>query len=226
MFYAIADLHGCYDKYIKMLEKIHFSDDDILYILGDIVDRGESPMKIIQDVLNRKNVKCLLGNRDYKANLMLRHICYDENPFENKEFVEEFNLWLNCGGQTTYDDFVKLSECDQKSVLDFLDSLSTNEKLIVNGNTFLLSHTIPSKKIMLNSNAVSLTDYILGTPEYDVEYFKNIIIVTGHTPTCYISIDYTGRILSCNNHIAIDCGAFLGYNLGCICLDTFEEFYV
>lgn len=29
-----------------------------------------------------------------------------------------------------------------------------------------------------------------------------------------------------NNHIAIDCGASFGGKLGCICLDTLEEYYV
>ena len=41
MTYAMSDLHGCYDKYKKMLEKIHFGEDDTLYILGDVVDRGD-----------------------------------------------------------------------------------------------------------------------------------------------------------------------------------------
>ena len=40
MIYAVSDLHGCYDKYRNMLEKIHFSETDTLYILGDVVDRG------------------------------------------------------------------------------------------------------------------------------------------------------------------------------------------
>ena len=34
MIYAMSDLHGCYDKYINMLEKINFSNNDTLYILG------------------------------------------------------------------------------------------------------------------------------------------------------------------------------------------------
>ena len=29
MIYAMSDLHGCYDKYIKMLEKINFSKRDL-----------------------------------------------------------------------------------------------------------------------------------------------------------------------------------------------------
>ena len=40
MHYAIADLHGAYDRYLWMLEEIGFSDADTLYILGDVVDRG------------------------------------------------------------------------------------------------------------------------------------------------------------------------------------------
>ena len=28
MHYAISDIHGCYDKYISMLEKIGFKDGD------------------------------------------------------------------------------------------------------------------------------------------------------------------------------------------------------
>ncbi|MBR2043339.1 MAG: metallophosphoesterase [Clostridia bacterium] len=45
----MSDLHGCYYKYIKMIEKINFSNNYALYILGDIVDRGPDgiePLKI------------------------------------------------------------------------------------------------------------------------------------------------------------------------------------
>ena len=36
--YVLSDLHGHYNIFIKMLEKINFSDDDVLYILGDCCD--------------------------------------------------------------------------------------------------------------------------------------------------------------------------------------------
>ncbi len=56
MIYAMSDLHGCYDKYIKMLKMIKLNDGDTLYILGDIVDRGDGGIKILQDMMVRK--KC------------------------------------------------------------------------------------------------------------------------------------------------------------------------
>ena len=42
------------DKYIKMLEKINFSDSDTLYILGDVVDRGPDGIKILLDIAKNK----------------------------------------------------------------------------------------------------------------------------------------------------------------------------
>ncbi|MBR6834691.1 MAG: metallophosphoesterase, partial [Oscillospiraceae bacterium] len=53
MVYVMSDIHGEYDKYRRMLEKIRFSDNDILYILGDVVDRGPEPAKILLDMMKR-----------------------------------------------------------------------------------------------------------------------------------------------------------------------------
>jgi serine/threonine protein phosphatase 1 len=35
IIYAISDIHGCYDEFIKMLQKIDFSKKDELYIIGE-----------------------------------------------------------------------------------------------------------------------------------------------------------------------------------------------
>ena len=51
MIYVMSDIHGEYDKYIKMLELINFSNADELYVLGDIVDRGKEPVKVLLDMI-------------------------------------------------------------------------------------------------------------------------------------------------------------------------------
>ena len=56
MNYVISDIHGCYKEYQKLLEKIYFSDTDVLYLMGDMVDRGPEPVKVLQDVMLRSNV--------------------------------------------------------------------------------------------------------------------------------------------------------------------------
>ena len=45
MRYLISDIHGCYDQYRQLLQKINFSSQDELYVLGDAVDRGSDPIK-------------------------------------------------------------------------------------------------------------------------------------------------------------------------------------
>ena len=38
--YVMSDIHGMADLFKRMLEQIGFSDEDTLYILGDMIDRG------------------------------------------------------------------------------------------------------------------------------------------------------------------------------------------
>ena len=33
--YVVSDIHGEYDAFMEILDKIHFSDQDILYVMGD-----------------------------------------------------------------------------------------------------------------------------------------------------------------------------------------------
>ena len=40
MTYVMSDIHGEYEKYLKMLDLIGFRDEDELYVLGDVIDRG------------------------------------------------------------------------------------------------------------------------------------------------------------------------------------------
>ena len=65
MIYVMSDLHGCFEEYKRMLEKIDFKDSDILYILGDIVDRGSQSIEILQDMMLKSNVFPILGNHEY-----------------------------------------------------------------------------------------------------------------------------------------------------------------
>lgn len=36
MIYCMADIHVSYERYQKMLESIHFSDTDTLYMIDDM----------------------------------------------------------------------------------------------------------------------------------------------------------------------------------------------
>ena len=222
----MSDLHGCYDKYIKMLEKINYSDNDTLYILGDVVDRGNDGIKILLDLMSRKNVVVLRGNHDFVAHKLLYSSVFPENITDFDAIAEDFMLWFKDGGEITFKQFQKLPESEKISLLKFINSLLIYEEIDVGENSFFLSHTIPTKEKMLDFESCKWQDFIIGEPEYDKRYFTDKFIVTGHIPTGLISKQHTGRIYRNNNHIAIDCGAVFGNPLGCICLDNFKEFYI
>ena len=61
--YVMSDVHGLKDRYDRMMENIH--EEDTLYILGDVIDRGPDGIVILQDVMQRSNVKMLMGNHEY-----------------------------------------------------------------------------------------------------------------------------------------------------------------
>ena len=226
MIYAVSDLHGCYDKYRKLLECLHMTSDDSLYILGDIVDRGSEGMKILLNLINRKNAFSCRGNHDHCAQILLRSFVLPDDGYFADGLEEVFRLWLSDGGSTTYDEFLKLDESEQRAVLRYLGSLPVYKKLTVGDQKFFLAHTVPEKTKMLDIHNWKNSDFIMGEPEYEKTYFEDTIIITGHIPTGFIDPEYTGRIWKGNNHIAIDCGAVFGNPLGCICLDTMEEIYV
>ena len=67
---------------MKMLEKIQFSDSDILYILGDVIDRGPDGIKSYQYIMQHENIHVLKGNHEdffLKAFSPGADIGWDEN---------------------------------------------------------------------------------------------------------------------------------------------------
>lgn len=54
----------------------------------------------------------------------------------------------------------------------------------------------------------SVEELVWKRTDFDIAYFKNITVVSGHTPTQNIlGNSRPGYIFKKNNHIAIDCGA-------------------
>ena len=49
--YIMSDCHGRYDKFKNILKKINFSNEDNLYILGDVIDRNENGIDILLYVI-------------------------------------------------------------------------------------------------------------------------------------------------------------------------------
>jgi serine/threonine protein phosphatase 1 len=65
---VISDIHGCYEKWIKLLKKINFNPkEDRLILLGDYLDRGDQSRQVIEETMRMVHAGeaiALRGNHD------------------------------------------------------------------------------------------------------------------------------------------------------------------
>ncbi|MBD5154971.1 MAG: serine/threonine protein phosphatase [Oscillibacter sp.] len=237
MIYAVSDIHGCYDKYQELLKAIHFSSDDTLYVLGDVIDRGPDGFKILLDMARRPNVVNLMGNHEAMAidalSSMLCAVRHNGELVLGEEEAEAVELWFYNGGELSLADFLWLNEEESQTVWEYMQDLPLYKELIVNNRQFVLVHG----GLENFSPDRPLDDYepnevLWCRPEADTTYYPDKYVVFGHTPVQILdtgneSIDAPAKIYRKGNLVDMDCGCvFPEGRLGCLCLDTMEEIYV
>lgn len=234
MRYIVSDIHGCYQQYQMLLEKIHFSAEDELYVLGDAVDRGPEPIRLLQDMMKRPNVIFILGNHDFIMYTLIKKLSVEiteENydKYLTKEILLDYNLWMQDGGQITAEQFSKLSYSEKMDVLDYIAGASLYEVIEHNGKEYRLVHAglanfVPDKAM----EEYDLYDFLEERADYTKRYYPNesIFLVTGHTPTVFIKGWGKTEVYKENGHIALDCGCASGGKLAAFCIETGEVIYV
>lgn len=220
--FAVSDIHGCYDEYIKLLDKINFSDTDTLYVLGDICDRGDKPVEVYKDLMRRKNVHVIMRNHDY---MLLQSIASLLYGMENNSV----SAWTDNGGKTTIEGILRLSNDEIAELIEYISSFSKYECLTIQDKKHVLVHSIPYDfKEDKPLDEYEIDDFLWERPDYAKRYFRyeNTFFVTGHTPTRCIRKDGKDEIFKGNGHIAIDCGCVYGGNLCAYCFETGEAVYL
>lgn len=221
MKYVMSDIHGCYDEYIRMLELINFSDEDELYILGDIFNRGNKPLEILDHVLGNKNIHLLKGNH--------------EKMFEEAYESGDMSLWYYNGGDTTYVEIVNKSGGYEEMLYKYIKKLPFVKVI----DKFILVHAglyFPN-----NCNELTIEEFV-NIQEEDTclwdrsnvgsidNTFKDYKVIVGHTPVQSITNNCEDvKIIHHGGAIYIDCGCVFkkaNGKLACLCLDTMEEFYI
>jgi serine/threonine protein phosphatase 1 len=230
--YVISDIHGQYDQFITILDRINLQDIDTLYVLGDILDRGPHPIRVLLKLMEMPNAICLVGNHEYMAVECLSFLMQEVTDRSLDELdhktLDNLVTWQYNGAKTTIDEFRELSREMQEEVIDFIKDMSIYEELTVGGQDYLLVHAgLGNFDPARTMDDYSLHDLIWKEADYSRQYFDDKIVITGHTPTQFIKGNpKPGFIYRHQNHIAIDCGAYLeDGRLAAVCLETGEEFY-
>ena len=224
--YVLSDLHGHYNIFIKMLEKINFSDDDVLYILGDCCDRGPDSL----------NIHLIKGNHE----IMMRDAFKVDDPASSQG-----RMWAQNGGNKTFHSYHEylhkkaFNDCDYKVIkaafykmmIDYIDRCPSFIELNCNGQDYVLIHAgiNPEKGLyeQTEEECAWMREYFFMSKGLD-----NKIIIFGHTPTCYIH-----QASGCfdvwydpvfKDKIGIDggLGPFDKGQLNCLCLNTQEVFVI
>ena len=229
MIFIMSDIHGDYQRYVQALQIIGLKEDDTLFILGDMVDRGSGGCKILQDMMYRMNVIPLLGNHEFLAvyilSILLKDVTEDTIDQFNEDFLADAQLWLEDGGQSTFDEFKKLPGSERNDILRFMKGFDLYQEVSVNGQDYVLVHAgLENFHHEKSLDDYSAQEILFARADYEKIYFENKILITGHTPTKTITGE--DKIHKANNHIAIDCGCAYGGKLGVLCLDDGREFYI
>lgn len=233
MTYVISDLHGYpLEKFKKLLEIAEFSDNDFLYILGDVIDRnGDGGVEMLCWLMEKPNVQLILGN--HEAMLLSCEFVFEEitdnsiNAMTGDK-LSLLNHYMFNGGDVTLSALKALKMKSPEAISDILDYLHDAplyEAITVGKNDFLLVHAglgdfSPDKKI----SDYSSHDLIWSRPRLDEEYYDDIITVLGHTPTMHYGTMYKGKIIKTKTWINIDVGAGFGQEPLLLRLDDFKEF--
>lgn len=119
--YVMSDVHGLKDRYDAMLEALALQNEDTLFVLGDVIDRGRDGIAILLDIMNRDNVYMLLGNHEYMMKQYYEAVHHVITDMQEAWVVTD--RWQRNHCSPTIDAFERLNERKQRELLDYLDEL-------------------------------------------------------------------------------------------------------
>ena len=233
-FYAISDLHGYpTEKFNALLEKAGFTDEDTLYIIGDVIDRnGDGGVAMLRMIMERPNFEFILGN--HEDMLLACEFLFSEITAQSLDRLcaqdaQALQRYLRNGGGVTLENLRRLRGADREAfeeILHFLKEAPLYGAVSCGGRDFLLVHAgfgSFEKEKKLSDYAPS--DLLWARPTMETEYFDDIITVFGHTPTLYLNGEHRGKVIKTRTWIDIDTGCSQGFPPALLCLDDLAVFY-
>ena len=219
MRYVISDIHGYYDLFVALLEKIGFTDKDELYICGDVLEMGADSVMLLSLVASMPNVRMIRGNHEES---FLKYYAALMRDSEDYDFVlERLRGYIHGDGRLLTWEFV-----------DFLEALP----YYVETEDFICVHA----GVPINENG--------EIPPLDTVHVSELVynrrfahpealplcakpIFFGHTPlptkriAAYAKNEHPTKI-SDFVKVHLDLSTFTSGVLGCFSVDDCKTYYV
>lgn len=226
MKYVISDIHGEYELFHSLLNRINFSSEDTLYICGDIIDKGPESIRLAKYISELKNVRCIIGNHEL-AFLKYYHSILEASPDDFDEVLGKLQAYFPEDGY--------LLDWD---LIDWFDSLPA----YIEEDEFSCVHAgipIDESGYLLQLSQVDIERLVhdRGFKEPNVIHRSPKCVFFGHTQTDCIcgeskilayrrNSSATPKTIKDYYKVHLDTGAWSNGVLGCFCIDTLKAIYV
>lgn len=198
--FVIPDIHGCARTFRRLIfEVVRLKKTDVLYLLGDMIDRGPDSKGVIDTILELQasgyDVRPIRGNHEQML------LTYMHTPL-----YKNLALWLANGGCNTLESYGVAMPEELEELIKFLRTMpfhrSTNSHVFVHaGLDFTLEDPFSSEEAMLWKRSGGVNRKKLS----------GRVLVSGHTPLPLSKIRHSLNTA----HIRLD--------NGCVQCDTLRE---
>lgn len=183
MIYVMSDIHGRLDLFEKMLEKINFGDNDKLFVLGDMVDRGGdlSLLSKIHELQSKGLCIPIMGNHE---KILLNILEMYTPKAEMESLIKETRILKNsfvCGNNNSIMTLLpKLSYVKkQKQMLaNEIDLFRYFNGVAING------YISDSLNKMTRKDMIQLKEYLTSMPtgiKVEVNGKKYLLVHAGYS---------------------------------------------
>ena len=216
---AIGDVHGMYEKLIKLMDKIRFNpDEDLLIFLGDYIDRGSDPGRCLQYIFALQQqypdvVVCLMGNHE----VMMSSYFMQKRGSYNNLIVDYAGSWLDNGGLETLKQLDEMDADTKEELLQWVMNLPV--KYQYQDYFFCHAGVDPDVPLAVQNEF----DMLWRRQQWWEQYKGEETLVVGHTPVQKV-MKLTGKerrtpkpLFLANHVIMCDTGAYMsGGKLSCV----------
>lgn len=201
---AVSDIHGHPDRLIQLLRQLHYEADDILVIVGDLIEKGPESLRTVQyvmDLARQHPVYVSMGNVD-----LGRILKVDDDSPEGVADWAGFLRWAErtWGGslfsEMLADMGISIDQVEGEKAAEYrrmmleqfheeLEFLWSRPTILTAGKYIFVHGGVPKEEV----ESLAGTDpqpYLKNDDFYSQGYtFRDHILVTGHWPTCLYRTD-------------------------------------
>ncbi len=230
MIYVSSDWHGVPpDTILTLLDRAGFGEEDFLFVLGDVIDRGKHGVLLLRWLMEQPNAELILGN--HEAMMLSCEFLFREITDESIDALDSADLalyrqWVSNGAEPTVRALASETPESRADILDYLREAPLYEAVTVEGRDYLLVHGgldgyEPGRR-MRDYDAHTL---LWSRPALGDRYSEDFVTILGHTPTGFYGREFAGRMLRTPTWCNIDTGAAGGGTPMLLRLDDGAEFY-